>query len=239
MLAIFKRDFKAYFTSPIGYIYLGSYILVLNLIFYFFNALGGSSSLSGVFSFMLLVMMFLTPILTMRVFSEEYKQKTDQLLFTSPVKLSGIVMGKYLSSLGVFVCLLVLSLLWPFTISIFGVNNMAEVAGNYIAILALGAAYIAMGVFISSLTENQVIAAVGSLGLFVALYILEQVSTLFYESGAMPVIVMRFLRFLSIFGRFDGITRGVFAVDDIVYFLSVTAVFLFLTVRGLEKRRWS
>ncbi|MDR0324667.1 MAG: ABC transporter permease subunit [Oscillospiraceae bacterium] len=239
MLAVFKRDFKAYFTSAIGYIYLGAYILVLNLLFYLNNALGASPSLSGVFSFMLMVMMFVTPILTMRVFSEDFKQKTDQLLFTSPVKLSGIVMGKYLSSFAVFVCLLLLTLLWPFAISVFGENNTAEVVGNYIGILCIGAAYIAMGVFISSLTENQVVAAVGSLGLFVALYILEVVALIFYQSGALPMLVMRSLRFISIYGRYNDISRGVLALDDIVYFLSVCAIFLFLTVRGLEKRRWA
>jgi ABC-2 type transport system permease protein len=239
MLAVFKRDFKAYFTSAIGYIYLGGFILVLNLIFYFNNALGANSSLAGVFSFMLMVMMFLTPILTMRVFSEEYKQKTDQLLFTSPVKLTSIVFGKYLSSFMVFFCLLILTLLWPFAISLFGENNMAEVVGNYIGILCIGSAYIAMGIFISSLTENQVVAAVGSLGLFVALYILEYVAFFFYQSGALPMLIMRALRFISIFGRYGDITQGVLALDDVVYFLSITAVFLFLTVRALEKRRWA
>jgi ABC-2 type transport system permease protein len=239
MIAVFKRDFKAYFTSAIGYIYLGAYILVLNLVFYLFNILGSSSSLSGVFSFMLMVMMFLTPILTMRVFSEEYKQKTDQLLFTSPVKLSSIVLGKFLSSFAVFVVLLFLTLLWPLAISAFGANNMAEVAGNYIGILAIGAAYISMGVFISSLTENQVVAAVGSLGLFVALFILEQLALIFYSSGALPAFVMRSLLFISIYGRYDTVTRGLLSLDDVVYFLSVCAIFLFLTVRRLEKRRWA
>ena len=237
MLAVFKRDFKAYFTSAIGYVYLGAYILVLNLIFYLDSGLGGSASLAGGFSFMLLVMMFITPILTMRVFSEDFKQKTDQLLLTAPVKLSRIVLGKYLSSLAVFGCLLALTLAWPFAISLIGTNNGAEVIGNYVGILCIGSAYIAMGVFISSLTENQVIAAVGSLGLFVGLYILEMLSIYFYQ--VIPSFILTALRFISIFGRYSGITRGVFAFDDIVFFLSVSAVFLFLTVRGLEKRRWA
>jgi len=237
MLAIFKRDFTAYFTSPIGYVYLGSYILVLNLVFYLTNALGSSSSLSGLFGFMLLVMMFITPILTMRVFSEDFKQKTDQLLFTTPVGLTSIVVGKFLSSLAVFGCLLVLTLLWPYAISIFGENNTAEVIGNYAGMLCIGAAYISMGVFISATTENQVIAAVGSLGLFVALYILEMVAMLFYSSGALPIFVMRIFMFISIFGRYSEITGGLLSLDSIVFFLSVCAFFLFLTVRALEKRR--
>jgi len=237
MLAIFKRDLAAYFTSAIGYIYLGAYILVLNLMFYLSNVLGSSSSLSGLFGFMLLVMMFLTPILTMRVFSEDFKQKTDQLLFTTPVKLTSIVIGKFLSSLAVFCCLLFLTFLWLFTISIFGENHTAEVIGNYAGMLCIGAAYIAMGVFISATTENQVVAAVGSLGLFVALYILEMIALLFYSSGVLPVFVMRILLFISIFGRYSEITAGLLSLDSIVFFLSVCAFFLFLTVRVLAKRR--
>jgi len=237
MLAIFKRDFTAYFTSAIGYIYLGAYILILNLMFYLSNALGSSSSLSGAFSFMLLVMMFLTPILTMRVFSEDFKLKTDQLLYTTPVNLFSIVVGKFLSSLAVFICLLLLTLAWPFTISVFGENNIAEVTGNYVGMLCIGAAYIAMGVFISSLTENQVVAAVGSLCLFIALYLLEVVALMFYSTGALPVFVMRIFLFISIFGRYSEITSGLLSLDAIVFFLSVCSFFLFLTIRALEKRR--
>jgi len=237
MYAIFKRDFTAYFTSAIGYVYIGAYILVLNLMFYLNNALGSSASLAGQFGFMLTVMMFITPILTMRVFSEEYKQKTDQLLRTSPVSTSAIVMGKFFSSLCVFGCLLALTLIWPFVISIFGVNNSDEVIGNYIGIICIGAAYISMGVFISSLTENQVIAAVGSLCLFIALFILEFVAVLFYSSGVLPVFVMRMFLFISIYGRYAEITNGLLSLDTLVFFLSVCAVFLFMTVRTLERRR--
>ena len=237
MNAIFKRDFRAYFTSPIGYIYIGAYILVLNLFFYINNALGSTSSVSGLFSFMLLVMMFVTPILTMRVFSEDYKQKTDQLLCTAPVSTSSIVMGKFYASIAVFGCLLALTLLWSVIISIFGELNLDEVVGNYIGILFIGSAYISMGVFISALTENQVIAAVGSLALFVALYLLEIVAMVFFASGALPMFLMRALIFISIFGRYNEITRGLLSLDNVVFFISVTAVFLFLTMRALDKRR--
>jgi len=237
MKAIFKRDFTAYFTSAIGYIYLGAYILILNLMFYLNNALGSTSSLASIFSFMLLVMMFITPILTMRVFSEDFKQKTDQLLCTSPVKLSSIVIGKFLSSMAVFCCLLALTLIWPFVISLFGENNGAEVVGNYVGIFCIGAAYISMGVFISALTENQVIAAVGSLCLFIALYLLEMLSLMFYTSGILPMFILRIFIFISIFGRYTEITAGLLSLDTIIFFLSVCVVFIFLTIRTLERRR--
>jgi len=237
MLAVFKRDFRAYFTSAIGYIYIGSYILVLNFFFYLSNILGGSASLAGIFDFMLMIMMFLTPILTMRVFSEEFKQKTDQLLFTSPIKVTGIVLGKYLSALMVFVCLLILTLLWPLTISILGGNNMAEVLGNYAGMLAIGSAYIAIGVFVSSLTENQVVAAVGSLGLFIFLFLLDSLARFFFSSGVLPEFVLRAILFTSISARYQSITWGIFEMHNIVFFLSLTALFVFFTVMSLEKRR--
>jgi len=238
MHAIFKRDFVAYFTSAIGYIYIGAYIFVLNLVFYLNNALGSTTSVSGIFSFMLMVMMFITPILTMRVFSEEFKLKTDQLLLTTPVTTSSVVMGKFFSSFAVFGCLLGLTLLWPIVISIFGENNLDEVVGNYIGILCIGAAYISIGIFVSALTENQVVAAVGSLCIFIALYILEIVAMMFYASGALPVFVMRVFLFISIYGRYTEITQGLLSLDAIIFFLSVCAVFLFLTVRAIEKRRF-
>ena len=237
MQAIFKRDFGAYFTSAIGYVYISSYILVLNLYFYLVNILGASTSLSGIFGFMLLVMMFVTPILTMRVFSEDFKQKTDQLLLTAPVTSSAIVLGKFFSSLAVFGCLLALTVLWPVVLSIFGGFNLDELVGNYIGIIGIGAAYISIGVFVSAMTENQVIAAIGSLAIFIALYILEIVAMFFYASGVLPVFVMRIFLFTSIFGRYSDITRGLLALDTIVFFVSVCAFFLFLTTRVIEKRR--
>jgi ABC-2 type transport system permease protein len=236
MLAVFKRDFRAYFTSAIGYVYLGAFIFVLNLSFYQDNILRGTSSVAWVFNMMLTVMIFLTPILTMRVFSEEYKQKTDQLLFTAPVKPSAVVLGKYLSSLMVFVCLLALTLLWPLVISIFGENNMAEVLGNYFGMLAIGSAYIAVGVYISSLTEHQVVAAVSSLGAFISLMLFENIA-IFFPNIALPVFVNESISFVSLYSRYHSITRGILSLDDIVYFLSLSALFIYLTVRSLEKRR--
>ena len=237
MTSVLKRDFRAYFTSPIGYIYIGAYILVLNLVFYLENALSQSASVAGVFSFMLMVMMFTTPLLTMRVFSEEYKQRTDQLLLTTPVRTFDIVMGKFLSALLVFAVLLGLTLTWPLIISFLGDPNAAEIFGNYAGILCIGAAYIAMGIFISSLTENQVVAAIGSLGLFLGLYLLEIIAAYFFSSGALPLWIMSSIRFISIIGRFNTVSVGILALGDIVFFLSVCAVFLFLTARRWDRQR--
>jgi ABC-2 type transport system permease protein len=237
MTSVLKRDFRAYFTSPIGYIYIGAYIFVLNLVFYLENGLSQSASLSNVFSFMLIVMMFITPILTMRVFSEEYKQRTDQLLLTTPIRTFDIVLGKFLSAQLVFITLLALTLTWPLTISVLGENNFAEVVGNYVGILCIGAAYISMGIFISSLTENQVVAAVSSLGLFLALYLVDILSSFFFSSGALPIWIMSILNYTSIMGRFNSVTTGILALSDVIFFLSVCTLFLFLTARRWDRQR--
>lgn len=237
MSAIFKRDFRSYFTSPVGYVYIGAFILVMNVYFYVINVLYSSPYLSGAFSFMMLVMMFTTPVLTMRTFSEELRQKTDQLLLTSPVKLTSIVMGKFFAAFAVFCTVLALTLVWVLIISIFGQPNAAEVIGNYVGILAVSAVYISIGLFISSLTENQIVSALGSLGVFILLYLIDV--TLQFFDHALPAWIASGLGFLSIFGRYSAISIGVFSIADIVFFISFAAVFLFLTVRVLEKKRWS
>lgn len=237
MSAIFKRDFHSYFISPIGYVYVGAFILVMNLYFFLSNILYSNPYVSDTFGFMMIVMMFTTPILTMRTFSEELRQKTDQLLLTSPVKLSSIVMGKFLAAYAVFCSVMALTLVWILIISIFGEPNTAEVVGNYIAMLAVAGVYVAIGVFVSSLTENQIVAALGSLGIFIALYLISLAVT--YLSSAMPAWLVTVLGFFSIFGRYSIVSQGVFSIADLFFFLSFAAVFLFLTVRVLEKKRWA
>ncbi len=237
MSAIFKRDFRGYFTSPIGYVYIGAFILVMNLYFFMTGVLYSSPYISEAFSFMMIVMMFTTPILTMRSFSEELRQKTDQLLLTSPVKLGSIVAGKFMAAYAVFCSVMALTLVWVLIISIFGEPNTAEVVGNYVAMLAVAGVYVSIGVFVSALTENQIVSALGSLGIFIALYLLSLAVT--FLSASMPGWLVTGLSFLSIFGRYATVSQGVFSIADIVFFLSFAAVFLFLTVRVLEKKRWA
>ena len=159
MSAIFKRDLRAYFKSPLGYVYLAAFVLVLNIYFYLMNVYSGSSSLDGIFSFIVTMCVFLIPILTMRTFAEDYKQKTDQLLFTAPVRLTGIVLGKFFAALVVFAIGILITLVYVVVISSWGQLEAATVIGNSVAILATALAFISIGVFISSLTQNQLVAS--------------------------------------------------------------------------------
>ena len=174
------------------------------------------------------------PVLTMRMFSDERRQHTDQALFTAPVSITGIVLGKFFAAYLVFIFGLVLTIIYVVICQAFGTVNMASVIGNYIAILGVAAVYISIGVFISSLTENQLISAIATLAVFALLLILDLCYNLVNTSWIKAV-----LYWLSIYRRYNTFIMGVFSLADFVYYISVTAVFLFLTVRMLEKKRWS
>ncbi|MBR5708723.1 MAG: ABC transporter permease subunit [Oscillospiraceae bacterium] len=234
MTAIMKRDLKGYFTSPLGYVFVAAYIIVMNATFYITSIMNASNGLTTVFNVMLYSLAIITPILTMRTFSEDYKQKTDQLLLTSPVSPSGIVLGKFFAAFLVFVFGLVLTIVYVIICQAFGKVNMASVIGNYVAILGVAAVYISIGVFISSLTENQLISAIATLAVFALLLILDLCYNLVNTAWIKAV-----LYWLSIYRRYNTFIMGVFSLADFVYYISVTAVFLFLTVRMLEKKRWS
>ncbi len=234
MIAIMKRDLKGYFTSPLGFVFVAAYIVIMNATFYITSIMNSTNGLTQVFSVMLYSLAIIVPILTMRTFSEDYKQKTDQLLLTSPVSPSGIVLGKFFAAYLVFIFGLVLTIIYVIICQAFGRVNMASVVGNYIAILGVAAVYISIGVFISSLTENQLISAIATLAVFALLLILDLCYNLVNTAWIKAV-----LYWLSIFRRYNTFVMGVFSLADFVYYISVTAVFLFLTVRMLEKKRWS
>ena len=234
MSAIYKRDLRAYFTSPVGYVFIASFLFVMNLVFFLMNMLTGENRLTTCYTIMLYAMMVLVPILTMRTFSEDYKQKTDQLLLTAPVRPSGIVMGKFLAAYTVFVITLALMLVQVIIIAAMSTPNAAIIIGNYIALLSAAAVYISIGCFVSSLTENQLVANIATLAINVTLFLLDFAYDLVNLSW-----IKQILYWISIYRRFNTFYVGVFSVADFVFYLCVSAVFLFLTVRVLEKKRWS
>lgn len=234
MTAIFKRDFRAYFTSPIGYVFVASFLLVLNIYFYLINVYSASAAIENTFSFIITMLVFLVPVLTMRTFSEDYKQKTDQLLLTAPVRLTGIVVGKFLAAFGVFVLAMLFTLIYVIVIAMFGTPNAAMILGNYVAILGVACAYISIGLFISSLTENQLVSCVATLGAFLFLYLVD-----YMYSYINVTWIQNLIYWFSMFRRYNTFTQGIFSLSDFLFYISVAATFIFLTVRVLEKKRWS
>lgn len=234
MFAIFKRELKAYFTSPLGYVFLAIFYAFSGLFFYIFSLSVGSTDISSVFLMMFIVLMVFVPLLTMRLLSEDKKQKTDQLILTAPVSLLSIVMGKFLAAYAIFAIGVAVMPVYGFVMSTFATVSWLPIWGNTVGLLLLGGIFVSIGLFISSLTENQMIAAIG--GFFINLMILLM-NTL---KSALPYgFLQDVLSSISVYSRYSEITNGIFSLSSLIFFVSVIFIFLFLTVRVLEKRRWA
>ena len=234
MFAIFKRELKAYFTSPLGYVFLAIFYAFSGLFFYIFSLSVGSTDISSVFLMMFIVLMVFVPLLTMRLLSEDKKQKTDQLILTAPVSLLSIVMGKFLAAYAIFAIGVAVMPVYGFVMSTFATVSWLPIWGNTVGLLLLGGIFVSIGLFISSLTENQMIAAIG--GFFIKLMILLM-NTL--KSALPNGFLQDVLSSISVYSRYSEITNGIFSLSSLIFFVSVIFIFLFLTVRVLEKRRWA
>lgn len=235
MSAVFKREFRSFFTSPIGYVVLAVMAFFSGLFFFTINIAGYSPNLSYVFSSLFTIVMIVLPLVTMRLFSEEKRQKTDQALLTSPVSLTGIVLGKFFAAMLLFLLSLVLLAVFAVIIAVQVAPDWSVLAGNYIGILLIGGLLISIGLLISSLTESQLIAAIASLGIAVLMLLMDSIASQFSSLTLLTTVV----NFLSVYQRYNMFTTGIIAYDDIIYFVSMQALFLFLTVRVLDKKRWA
>ncbi len=243
MFAIYKREMRSYFTSPLGYIYSGIFLAVNGAVFSVFTLLqGDKSSLSSYFSSILFAFIVLIPLLTMRSFADERKTKTEQLLLTAPVTLPGMVFGKFLAAYTMFAATFLVGCTNLYTIYKFGpVNeytgvsevNTAQIIGYIIGILLVGAAFVAIGIFISSLTENQIVAALGTMAVMLLF-----LAASFLNSKIPFAWLREVTNWVSIYSRYGNFGQGIFDFSALLYYCSISFVFLFLTVRIYEKRRW-
>lgn len=234
MGAIYRREMASYFHSPVVYIYLAVFNFFAGLFLTTSCLMYQTTDMSGVFGNMFMILIFLIPVLTMKLLSEEKKQKTDQCLFTAPISLTGVVMGKFLAAFTVFGISLLFILLYGVIMSIFSPVEWAVVFGNLTGLLLLGGAFIAAGLFVSSLTESQVVSAIGGFILIMGMYLIEMLA-MTVSNETMQKIIMK----LSFFSKYTEFSSGIFNVADAFYFLSVAAVFIFLTIKSLEKKRYS
>lgn len=182
MLAVYLRELKSYFYSAIGYVFMGVFLFVIGLFFTSYNISQGSSYYNNVLGSIVFIFLIIIPILTMKILSEEKKSKTDQLLLTSPLKLRDIVLGKYFAALSVFFISIIITVLYPFILSRFGTIAIPEIFCGYVGLFLLGAAFISIGMFMSSLTENQVVAAALTFGALLFFYILENIQQILPSS---------------------------------------------------------
>lgn len=249
MTAVFKREFKSFFTNPLGFIFLTVYYLFLGI--FFINYFGsGYPDVNYVVASMYSIVVFTVPVITMRTFSEERRQKIDQVLFTAPVKLSSIVFGKFVAALAIFALAFAPTLIFEIIVASFVSVSVFPYIYSLLGMLLLGSALISIGMFISSLTESTVVSTVLSLVTNIVLLFLSSLMDLITlpEKGATIIskayyyvvtYLFKFVEQLDFISRYDSFTEQMLSIADIIYFVSIIAAFLFLTERSLEKRRWS
>ncbi len=288
MLAVYKRELRAYFTSSTGFIFMGFFLLLSGFFYAMTNLFGASPNYNSVLGSITFIFLIVVPILTMRLMPDDKRQRTDQLLLTSPLSLTGIILGKYLAAVTVFLLTLLITCIYPIILTFFGDIAVWEIVGGYIGFLLLGSAFISIGLFVSSLTDNQVIAAVITFSALLFMWIIDwvtqglptdRVSGIIFASilalaagafvyfntrniyvgvvttlvGAAIIVatffladkyffdgfIVRVFEWFSLLKRYDEFQMGILSLSPIVYYLTFSAAFIYLTIRVLEKKRWS
>ncbi|MBE7024843.1 MAG: ABC transporter permease [Ruminococcaceae bacterium] len=234
MKAIFYRELRAYFQTPVGYIFIGMFLAVSGYFFAVSNLLTKSPDLGQVLSNMMMMFLFLIPILTMRLLSEEKNSRTDQLLLTSPVSVRSIVLGKFAAAATIYLLTLGITLLYLLVLRICGAPSYAKIFCNYLGFVLIGFAFISVGLFISSLTQNQSSAAMATFAALLLLYAVEWSRGMVHSPFLLAIIDC-----LSITKWYSEFELGVLSVPAIIYYISFTAVLLLCTMHTVDKRRWS
>lgn len=234
MTAILKKELGSFFTSAVGYVVLAVYYFFAGLFFYYYCFRMDSKDMATVFSNMFMITVLVIPIITMKSLSEEKKQKTDQALLTSPLGLGEIVVGKFLGALVMFLCCMLIYVLFALTLSFYSAPDWSVFIGNLLGTILLGATMIAINIFISSLTESMIISAIVGVCAGLVIFFIDSIAALVSVTWISTAISS-----LSFVGHYQNFTTGILSVSDMVFFLSVIALFSFLTLRVLEKRRWS
>lgn len=232
MFSIFKKEFKSYFNSPIAYVMIGLFVFISSMIFNI-NLTNGIAEYIFNLNYMALVLILIVPILTMKLLADERKSGTEVLLVTSPASLTSIVVGKYLAAFSVFLVMTGITFIYPIILSVLGEPYIPEVIGGYVGFILLGAAFIAFGVFASSLTESQIISAIVSVVGLLMMWLLQGIAP------SLGGIWSKILSWFSLYSRTEDFFAGILSLGPVVYYLSFSAVFVFLTIRVIEKRRWS
>ena len=222
MGAIIKRELYSYFCSPVAYVYMAIFLFFSGLFFSMVCLAGDTSNLTYVFNNMFLVIVLLTPLMCMKLLSDEKRLKTDQALLTSPVSIFGIVMGKLLSACILYLVCLSIYIIFGFVLSFFVTPQWAVILCNFFGMFILGCALISINMFLSSLTESQMIAAISG-----------------FAVGLLVEFISKAVQSMSFLAHYQNYTVGLFSLADLVFFLSVIALFVFLTIRVIEKKRWS
>ena len=246
MFAIFKKELRSYLTTPIGYVYGGIFLAISALLCAFTTLQQASYNTSSYFQYLLFLLIVVIPLLTMRMFAEERKTRTEQLLLTAPVTITGMVLGKFFAAFTLFASTVLISCINFLPLVGYAVSEQSistadthigpfggQIVGCLLGILLVGAAFIAIGLFISSLTENQLASAIVTIAVLATLALMGIIAAYINSS-----VLRAVLDWISVLSRYDNFSMGMFDFSALLYYISIAGVFVFLTVRIYEKRRW-
>jgi ABC-2 type transport system permease protein len=232
VLAIARRELASYYKSFLFYVITAAFLVITGFFFALNVAYSRSADVAPLFQTVYTILLLIAPILTMRLIAEEQRSGTIEILLTSPVRDFELVLGKFLAGLGLLASMLLLTVLYPILLAIYGNPDRGAVIGGYVGAILFGGAAIAIGVLTSSLTANQIVAAVLAFATLLILWVIDGLGNL--VGGSLGGVAS----YLAVYTHFSDLTLGVIALKDVVYFLTVIVAALFLSVRSVESRRW-
>jgi len=234
--AIFSREMKAYFVSPVAYVALIVFVFFAGYFFaVYMNSASryqGEATMRMIFHNMSITMLFLAPLMTMRLFAEEKRSGTIEILMTSPVTDAEVVLGKFAASLALFTIMLALTFTCPLFLVMYGTPDVAAMAVGYLGLFLLGAAFISLGVVASSITKNQIISALISFVILLGLW------TIGWMSTTVGSQLGKMLSFASLMEHFDDFSKGVLDTKHVIYYVSFAAFCLFLAIKSVQSAKW-
>lgn len=223
MFAVIKKELKSYLLSPVGYVFVGLFLFIFSIFFYSTMFTYRTINFEYLFFNGATILTFITPVLTMRMFSEERKNGTEQLILTSPRSITSIVLGKFLAAAIMIVITEVFTLMYFFILKYFGKPSLVVALNTLFGFLLLSLAYISFGMFASSITENQIVASVITIGVFMAMWFLPGINGLF--------------DIFSLIDKFEKYPYGMISISEIITFVSFTVLFILLTIITLQRRK--
>jgi ABC-2 type transport system permease protein len=232
ILAIFKREMRSYFNSPVAYIVITLFLLVSGYIFSSTLFLNNTADLRSLFGIAAFILMLFTPAITMRLLAEERRAGTIEILVTLPVEDREIVIGKFLAGFALTAISIVLTFIAYLTIASLGNADFGAAFGGYLGLILMGGVYVAIGLFTSSLSHNQIIAFIVGFVIIFAFFLLDKILPF------LPDTLASFFEYLSVDYHYGNISRGVIDTRDLIYYLSMIFFFLFLAVKMTESRKW-
>jgi len=233
MISIFKKEVSAYFSTPFGFIFMGIFLLLSGIVFTTYNLLGGGGDLNGMFGLLSNMSFMVFPVLTIKLFADERRAGTEQLLLTSQLSPAQIVLGKYLAACFVFLVTLLVTGVYVVILKAYGYPDLLAIAGSYVGFFLLGIAFIAVCTLTSSLAENYLTAAILSFGALVGLTMIGALARTVNVAILTPA-----LSALVITKQYDEFVRGVFRLGPIIYFIGFSVVSLYLAIISVGKRRY-